>query len=108
MSELAPRRAALYELVNAIPSGRVSTYGDLARALGIGSARLVGQMMAGAGDSVAWHRVVRADGTLPEHLAGLQASLLADEGVEVRDARVRIAALRWQPPSQSAGAERRP
>jgi len=56
------RTAAILELVDAIPRGRVMTYGDVARTLGIASPRLVGQVMARDGHEVAWHRVVRATG----------------------------------------------
>lgn len=52
--------------VEAVPPGRVTTYGDIAAVIGSGP-RVVGAMMSGSGD-VAWWRVVNASGRLPEHL----------------------------------------
>lgn len=60
------------EVVDAIPPGRVMTYGDVAAALGSRAARMVGQVMAFYGSEVPWWRVVRAGGHPPvkhEHLA---------------------------------------
>ena len=50
------------EVVDAIPVGRVMTYGDVAAAVGSRAARAVGQVMAHSGGEVAWWRVVRAGG----------------------------------------------
>ncbi|NUU07090.1 MGMT family protein [Leifsonia sp. C5G2] len=59
-------------VVDAIPPGRVMTYGDVAATLGSRAARMVGQVMAYYGSDVPWWRVVRASGHPPanhEHLA---------------------------------------
>ena len=50
------------EVVDAIPAGRVMTYGDVAAAIGSRAARAVGQVMAHYGADVAWWRVIRASG----------------------------------------------
>ncbi len=50
------------EAVDAIPPGRVMTYGDVAAAIGSRAARGVGQVMAYYGSDVPWWRVVRASG----------------------------------------------
>ena len=52
-------------IVEAIPRGRVTTYGTIAEAVGRYGARRVGNVMAGHGAAVPWWRVVRADGSLP-------------------------------------------
>jgi alkylated DNA nucleotide flippase Atl1 len=60
------------EVVDAIPPGRVMTYGDVAAVLGSRAARMVGQIMAYYGGTVPWWRVVRASGHPPanhEHIA---------------------------------------
>ncbi|MBA2444349.1 MAG: MGMT family protein [Nocardioidaceae bacterium] len=54
------------QLVEAIPSGRVTTYGLIAEAVGTGGPRQVGRVLALHGGPVPWWRVVRADGSLPE------------------------------------------
>jgi len=48
-----------------IPVGRVTTYGAIADAVGVGGPRQVGRVMSTYGGSVPWWRVVRADGGLP-------------------------------------------
>jgi alkylated DNA nucleotide flippase Atl1 len=50
------------EAVDAIPPGKVMTYGDVAAAIGSRSARGVGQVMAYYGSEVPWWRVIRAGG----------------------------------------------
>jgi alkylated DNA nucleotide flippase Atl1 len=60
---------AVLEVVDAVPAGRATTYGDVAAALRRagwgGGPRTVGAVMARYGAAVAWWRVVRADGGLP-------------------------------------------
>ena len=74
---------AVLALVEGIPSGRVMTYGDVARACGSRAARAVGQVMARYGDEVPWWRVVPASG---EPIHGHAAESLAhyqDEGTPI-------------------------
>lgn len=70
--ELPGHAQRVLDIVDQIPSGRVSTYGLIAECLhartGSGSARLVGQVMSRYGGASPWWRVVRADGTLPRQL----------------------------------------
>jgi alkylated DNA nucleotide flippase Atl1 len=53
------------EVVRAIPSGHVMTYGDVAATLGSRGARAVGTVMARYGTEVPWWRVIRAGGLAP-------------------------------------------
>ena len=80
---------AVLSLVEQIPSGRVTTYGALADAVGAGGPRQVGSVMSGYGGPVPWWRVVRADGSLPK--GADQAARLAAEGVPIIDGRVPMA-----------------
>ncbi|WP_083393054.1 MGMT family protein [Curtobacterium sp. MMLR14_010] len=57
--------AAVAEVVRAIPSGRVMTYGDVAAALGSRASRAVGKVMAHEGSDLPWWRVVRSGGLPP-------------------------------------------
>jgi alkylated DNA nucleotide flippase Atl1 len=76
--------------VRAIPRGSVRTYGDIdARA-----PRLVGHVLATMHD-LPWHRVVRADGTIPR--GEPQRELLEAEGVPMRGDRVDVHAARLPP-----------
>jgi alkylated DNA nucleotide flippase Atl1 len=56
---------AVLSLVERVPSGRVTTYGAIAEALGDRGPRSVGRVMSTFGGSVPWWRVVRSDGSLP-------------------------------------------
>ncbi|MGV8857905.1 MGMT family protein [Rhodoglobus sp.] len=49
-------------VVEAIPEGRVMTYGDVAATIGSRAARGVGTVMARYGSNVAWWRVIRSGG----------------------------------------------
>ncbi|MEA3190490.1 MAG: methylated-DNA-[protein]-cysteine S-methyltransferase [Thermoplasmata archaeon] len=88
--------ARVHAFVQMVPKGRVTTYSDVALAVGRpGAARAVGRVMAAtpARSPTPCHRVVRADGRAADGLAGR----LRREGVAVDAAgQVRgFAALRW-------------
>ncbi len=74
--------------VRSIPEGFVRTYGDIAP----DAPRLVGQVLSTTHDGVPWHRVVRADGSLP--MGDVQRVLLAEEGVPMRNGRVDLSRAR--------------
>jgi methylated-DNA-protein-cysteine methyltransferase-like protein len=79
--------------VRTVPRGRVTTYGDVALAVGCpGAARAVGRVMAQTEDpGVPCHRVVRADGAVACGLARLRKEGVAVRGGAVRD----LEAVRW-------------
>lgn len=89
---------AVLAAVRLIPTGRVLTYGDVAEYVGTRAARNVGRILAGSGEhdeDLPWHRVVRADGSLAEHIRAEQMQRLRGEGVPfVRD-RVDLSRARW-------------
>jgi alkylated DNA nucleotide flippase Atl1 len=89
------------DVAEAIPPGRVMSYGDIAEYLGEGGPRQVGRVMALWGGGVAWWRVVHADGSL---LAGHEREALRNylsEGTPMRTAadgrpgRVDMRQARW-------------
>ena len=88
-----PRR--ILDCVDAIPPGRVMTYGDVAEFVGSRAARMVGRVLALDGGTVPWHRVVRADGSCAEHLYPEQRRRLQAEGVRFVGDRVELASFRW-------------
>lgn len=97
-------RDACYEILRKVPRGKVTTYGDLALAMGRpGAARAVGTAMRLNPDAprTPCHRVVAADGSLGNYSGegGVRkkVSLLRAEGVEVdADGRVRdFDRVRW-------------
>jgi alkylated DNA nucleotide flippase Atl1 len=89
MTDAADVDEAVFDVVERIPPGRVSTYGAIGRLIGIGPRRVARALSSGGG-AVPWHRVVRADGTAAEPVA-----LLAAEGVPVRNGRVDVSAVGW-------------
>ena len=85
---------AVFDAVERIPPGRVSSYGAIGRLIGVGPRR-VARALAMGGGAVPWHRVVRADGTVAEPVRVRQLELLAAEGVPVRNGRVDLSAVGW-------------
>ena len=81
--------------VEAIPAGRVFTYGDVAEFAGASSPRIVGRVLAMDDGSVPWHRVLRADGSLADHLYTEQRQRLLAEGVRFKGDRVDLKSFRW-------------
>ena len=75
------RDERIIERVRAIREGFVRTYGDIDP----GAPRLVGLLLTRT-HGIPWHRVVRADGSLPK--GAPQRELLLREGVPMRGARV--------------------
>ena len=76
----------VYELLQKIPPGNVSTYGDLARALGNPSAsRLIGKILGENPNpiNVPCHRVVMSNGRVGGYAYGtaMKRQLLENEGV---------------------------
>jgi len=91
---------AIWHAVCAIPRGRVSTYGGVARAAGLpGRARQAGFALrtADEGLNLPWHRVVGAGGRIvfprSSRAHREQTRRLRAEGVTVVDGRVAAAAL---------------
>jgi methylated-DNA-protein-cysteine methyltransferase-like protein len=88
----------VYAVVRRIPRGRVLTYGQVARLLGmLRGARAVGWALRalpdGEGRRVPWHRVVGAGGRIsPRAGPGpeLQRRRLRQEGVRFRSGRVNM------------------
>jgi alkylated DNA nucleotide flippase Atl1 len=81
--------------VESIPPGTVMTYGDVAEYVGTRAVRMVGRVLSIDGGTVPWHRVLRADGSLAEHLYTEQRQRLLSEGVRFVGDRVDLAAHRW-------------
>ena len=91
---------AIWDVVARIPRGKVTTYGNVARAAGLpGRARQAGYALRHMPDDLRlpWHRVLGAGGRIVfprgsrQHRE--QARLLRSEGVAVNDGRVAPEAL---------------
>lgn len=92
---------SIYRLVRQVPTGRVTTYGAIASALKLPSPRQVGYWLHrnSRPDTIACHRVVRADGRLAKNFAfgglGGQTNKLLAEGVPVKAGRVNLIDYVW-------------
>lgn len=75
---------AVLTVVESVPPGRVTTYGAVARAVGVFGPRRVGSVLAEHGGGVPWWRVVRADGSLPPSHGARAREAYAAEGTPLR------------------------
>ncbi len=96
----------IYAVVRCIPTGKVATYGQIARLAGLGrGARVVGYALfqIAPGSDIPWQRVVNAQGEISEspHRQGnddYQRILLKGEGILFDDAgRINLSEYLWQP-----------
>jgi len=95
----------IWQVVALIPSGKVATYGDVAKHAGMpGAARRVGLALRllPAGTRIPWHRVINAKGeiSLPEGSASryTQRHRLEAEGIVFRqNHRISLNSFRWSP-----------
>jgi len=93
--------ARVYAVVRTVPAGHVTTYGDVAAALGSPRvARHVGWALAALrDDDVPWHRVINARGRISYRgdtgRGELQRSRLEDEGIAFLGERVDLKRYRW-------------
>lgn len=101
-SSTEQRQQAIISVVRSIPSGCVTSYGEVAARAGLPRcARLVGRVLREASDSLKlpWHRILRADGRLAFAVGSreflLQKRRLAKEGVVLMGARVDVARHGW-------------
>ena len=94
---------SVYEIVAEIPTGRVMTYGDIARRIGMPrGARAVGYAMRAIPDNLKLpaHRVVNSFGEMaPTHVFGsqdLQREILKSEGVPFKEnGNIDLGKCRW-------------
>ena len=81
-----------YAVLRAVPAGKVTTYAEIARAVGSRGYRAVGMAMNRNpyAPAVPCHRVVMSNGALGGFANGekKKAALLKQEGVSVRNGRV--------------------
>jgi methylated-DNA-protein-cysteine methyltransferase-like protein len=88
------RRHRIIDVLMALRDGEVTTYGDVADVAGYPrQSRLVGWILKHTDADVPWWRVVNAAGQLRCGSPRLQAELLAEEDVIVRNGRVVSAPL---------------
>jgi len=104
----------IYTVIEHIPSGRVATYGGIARLAGLPDhARQVGYALRVLPDGrdLPWHRVVNAKGEISARSdarsEAIQRARLEREGVTLADGRVPLRRFQWMPAAAGAGGKRR-
>lgn len=92
----------IWQVVAAIPVGKVATYGQIAKLCGYpGYARYVGYTLKQLpqGTTLPWHRVLNAQGRIsfpPDSAAcRLQRSRLEQEGVVFESGKIRLKRYQW-------------
>ena len=100
------------DTIRRIPRGKVSTYGDIAKAAGFpGSARQVVWALRKSSPGLPWHRVVAAGGkiSLPGEQGLEQRFRLESEGVVFHGSRVWMEQYQHQwPPARKKPARKKP
>lgn len=83
----------VYELLNKIPTGRVTTYGEIAGQLKTKAFRAIGQIVGANPNApkVPCHRVVKSDGGVSGYAFGVdkKIALLKKEGVIIENGKVK-------------------
>ncbi len=106
-----PRYQRIYEMVSQIPTGKVATYGQIARLLQMPNhARQIGYALfrLPRDTTVPWHRVINAKGeisTSPSRMGGdeLQKLLLLNESVPFDAAdRIDLRQYQWKTPEEES------
>lgn len=108
ISAASENEQRIWQTVQAIPAGKVATYGQIADLAGLPKrARLVGKVLGKVpaegykGRAVPWFRVINSQGkiSLPVGSDGFkrQVQLLQDEQVVVLGARIKLKEFQWQP-----------
>jgi methylated-DNA-protein-cysteine methyltransferase related protein len=96
-SKRESRIAGIIQRIRHIPEGSVRTYGEIDPA----APRLVGRVLATTDEGLPWHRVIRADGSIPK--GKTQRELLLGEGIAMRGDRVDLDRARLNLPAVVAG-----
>ncbi|MDX1285375.1 MAG: MGMT family protein [Draconibacterium sp.] len=84
---------AIWDIVSSIKSGRVMSYGQVARAAGYPRhARMVSKAMSRSETPLPWYRVIRSNQTLAFEIGSAafekQKALLEEEGVQIINGKV--------------------
>lgn len=98
----SPQALAVLHTVASIPPGRLSTYGDIAKAAGLpGNARFVGQVLKNLprGSDIPWYRVINSQGKIsfPKDSRPYERQInkLVDEGHPETLSISRLREMRW-------------
>jgi methylated-DNA-protein-cysteine methyltransferase-like protein len=89
----------VWQIVHAIPRGKVATYGQVARLAGMPQqSRMVGRILSKLPNStrLPWHRVINSQGKISNPNPAQQKERLEDEGVVMLQGRVSLKIYQWE------------
>ena len=90
----------IYSAVRKIPKGKIATYGQIAKMIGLPrEARRVGYALSALKEdsSVPWQRVINAKGEISERpFADQQRVLLQQEGITFKNASIDLTRFQWK------------
>ncbi len=110
----------VWEFVRRVPSGKVITYGQIAKSLPepvalaqdeqfVSASRLVGSAMAACPADVPWHRVINAQGKVSTRAdASKQIELLESEGLCFTQGRIDLNEHQWLGPDHIEQPKQQP
>ena len=83
----------VYTKLLQVPEGKITTYGDLAKAVGLENGqRIIGTIMKKNPfpGIVPCHRVVKSDGKIGRYVYGerIKSQMLAKEGIKIKDGKI--------------------
>ena len=83
----------VYRQLLRVPEGKVTTYGDLAKAVGLDNGqRVIGMIMKKNPFPVIvpCHRVIKSDGKIGGYVYGerVKSQMLAKEGIKIKDGKI--------------------
>jgi len=96
---LEKAKQQVWQIVNAIPKGKVATYGQVARLAGMPQqSRLVGRILSKLPKSTTlpWHRVINGQGKISNPNPARQVERLERDGVTFLQGRVRLKSYQWE------------
>ena len=101
--QLEQTQARLFQVIHAIPKGRVATYGQVAELAGLPrAARLVGNTLKKLpkNSKLPWHRVINSSGKISLPMDGngkVQKQRLEKEGIVFLKGKINLQHYLWQP-----------
>jgi len=81
----------VYKLLKKVPKGKVTTYGALAKAVGLHPRQVAALMRKNRNPEIHCHRVVMSDGRIGGYNRGVKTKikLLMKEGIKIVDGKIR-------------------
>jgi methylated-DNA-protein-cysteine methyltransferase-like protein len=103
-SSKAHKQKLIWQVIQAVPYGKVATYGQVAKLAGLpGLARFVGVTLKQLpeGSKLPWHRVINSQGRISFPVKSdqykVQVELLMSEGITFKNSKISLQQNLWYP-----------